>query len=608
MDRVKSGIHYVFSSYKRTAAVLIFAAVVLSIPVTISFLGNNQDIRQRASGVCANVPADIMLVIDRSQSMSGSAISSAKSAAKSFVDIVAQNADNRIGLVTFSSNDRTRLESPLTNSFSSVKTKIDSISVTGETCTQCGVKEANDEITAHKRAGIKNVVILLTDGRANAVIDNNSGSFDTGGSSGGGGGSFSNPTSIPTLTPTRAIPPSSTPTTAQTGGTALCQSYATHLQELERTGICTRTPSTCDAFRNLMRNAGCTLGASTSNVLGTSSMLGLRGEDAAAQAALNEVVAGNTQNQTVYFTIGLGSNVSTDFLQRIATATGGKYYAAPNASDLAAIYQDISQIVGKGSISGTAYNDANSNGAFDSGEAGIPNLSFTLETQGGTPQTATTDATGGFSFTGLCDASYNLKEQPNNNWHVTVPTNNLYTIPLTNGTSITGKDFANEPGPAGTTPTLTATPTPASSSGTLLNIALQLPGIGFSSSDSARLGINSSPRRPARQVQVTVFNSQNQQVASSAATATFEAATGQYKGTVNLGNNFTSGNYLVKARADNTLWKTAPGIVTINADQTNTAPLFSMVSGDFDQDNQITLLDYNMFITCIKTNSCKNVQ
>ena len=300
MDRITSGIHYVFSSYKRTAAALVFAAVFLSIPITISFLGNNQDIRQRANAVCANVPADIMLVIDKSLSMAGTPMTNAKTAAKSFVDIVAQNSDNQVGVVSYSSSNQTSLDSPLTKDYASVKTKIDAISASGETCTQCGVKKANDEISAHKRAGVKNVVILLTDGRANAVLNGSNTPTLT-------------PTQIPTTTPSSTptpvtnVSPSATPTPAAipTGNSFICQAYSTQLQTLESRNVCTTSPATCQVIRNIMTNAGCTLGASTSNVLGTSSIFALRGEDAAAQAALAEVAAGNNQNQTVYFTIGL---------------------------------------------------------------------------------------------------------------------------------------------------------------------------------------------------------------------------------------------------------------------------------------------------------------
>lgn len=48
MEKLRAGLEFIFSSYKRTAAVLIVFAIALAIPVTLSFLGQQQDIRQRA--------------------------------------------------------------------------------------------------------------------------------------------------------------------------------------------------------------------------------------------------------------------------------------------------------------------------------------------------------------------------------------------------------------------------------------------------------------------------------------------------------------------------------------------------------------------------------
>lgn len=524
MERLQTGINYITSSYKRSAAALFIFAALLSIPFTLSFLSQNQDIRQRASAVCSNVPADIMLVIDKSLSMNDrtsltdqtTLLQKAKIAANQFIDTTAQSSQNKDGLVSFSSESTTTVNSQLTNNFASVKTQVNSIAATGETCTQCGIRKANEQITAAKRNGIKNVVVLLTDGRANAKI-----------------------------------------------GT---------------TGI---------------------------------------GNEAEAElAAVTEAKMGNTANGTVFFTIGLGNKVNTAFLQKIATDTGGKYFFAPSANDLTSIYQQISQIVGKGSISGSVYNDTNSNGTFEATDTGLAGLTVTLNLAGQTtPMTATTDATGGFSFTGLCDGNYTLSEDLNTNWTVTTPSNNSYNRVIINGNVFSGNNFGNKPaGGATATPasspsaTLTPTSTPTNvptdpqSTDTSITLALSLTGIGASTS----AGINNNPQRPQRTTQIQVFNAQNQMVASKTATLSFDSATGTYKGTVGLGNNFSSGAYLVKARMDNTLWKTLGGIINITSGTTNPTPLTSLTSGDINHDNAINLLDYNLFISCFKNrNSCQ---
>jgi len=56
MERVKSGFAFITSSYKRVAAVLIIAAILLAIPITVNFLSQQQDIRQRAAGATSIGP------------------------------------------------------------------------------------------------------------------------------------------------------------------------------------------------------------------------------------------------------------------------------------------------------------------------------------------------------------------------------------------------------------------------------------------------------------------------------------------------------------------------------------------------------------------------
>lgn len=121
--------------------------------------------------VCENIPTDIMLLIDRSSSMdTGNRIQEAKVAAKGFVDVIAAQPAiaNKIGLVSFDAT--ATLNKGLTSDFTSIKNKIDSISLGSGTCHECGVVKANQEISTNGRAGIKKVIILLTDGRANHRI------------------------------------------------------------------------------------------------------------------------------------------------------------------------------------------------------------------------------------------------------------------------------------------------------------------------------------------------------------------------------------------------------------------------------------------------------
>lgn len=51
MDKINRGIHFIFSSYKRLAAFLIIGGLLLAVPITMSIVQNQQDIRQRASEI-----------------------------------------------------------------------------------------------------------------------------------------------------------------------------------------------------------------------------------------------------------------------------------------------------------------------------------------------------------------------------------------------------------------------------------------------------------------------------------------------------------------------------------------------------------------------------
>ncbi len=150
-------------------------------------------------------------------------------------------------------------------------------------------------------------------------------------------------------------------------------------------------------------------------------------------------------------------------------------------------------------------------------------------------------------------------------------------------------------GSSPTAPTVPAVATGAS-------VTASLPGIGRSTIPS--LGINNNPKRSQRTVDVKILNSSNQQVALVKSNINYDASTGKYKGSVNLGNNFKTGTYIVKIRLDNTLWKAAAGIQNITAGQTYTIPDTIYVSGDINQDNEISLIDYNAIRSCYGTKSC----
>lgn len=194
-----------------------------------------------------------------------------------------------------------------------------------------------------------------------------------------------------------------------------------------------------------------------------------------------------------------------------------------------------------------------------------------------------------------------------------------------------------------------------STSNNQLAVAVQLPGIGSNTGD------NPSPQNPTRDVEVWVYDTNNTVVKDITGKVTFDG-TDTYKGTVDLGNDFQSGYYYVKLRLNNTLKKAVPGVVQINASgqsgsqqtggtTTNNnsdpctslpypknssvytyqcallklkngglggvlaanvtqLPTVTLVPGDIDpnQDNNLDIQDYNMFISCYGSKSCNDKQ
>ncbi|MEW5843478.1 MAG: VWA domain-containing protein, partial [Bacteroidota bacterium] len=70
------------------------------------------------------------------------------------------------------------------------------------------------------------------------------------------------------------------------------------------------------------------------------------GGDNASSHSITDAINYAIQNSLPVYTIGLGltaGSTAEQNLQQIATQTGGKYYLAPNSSQLASIYQSISQ-------------------------------------------------------------------------------------------------------------------------------------------------------------------------------------------------------------------------------------------------------------------------
>ena len=105
--------------------------------------------------------ADIVLVIDRSNSMAGDKLRDAKSAAAAFVDGL-DLARHRVALVSFS--DIVSLDQPLTSDSQSVHRAIDEVQAHGATDIGAAVERALRHLEVSGRPDALGVMLVLTDG------------------------------------------------------------------------------------------------------------------------------------------------------------------------------------------------------------------------------------------------------------------------------------------------------------------------------------------------------------------------------------------------------------------------------------------------------------
>ncbi|MFZ1729427.1 MAG: T9SS type A sorting domain-containing protein [Bacteroidota bacterium] len=72
------------------------------------------------------------------------------------------------------------------------------------------------------------------------------------------------------------------------------------------------------------------------------------GGDNSSTRTVAEIIALANRHRIRVFTVGLGTGINATELEQIALLTGGRYYQTPNAGQLAAIYQEISQVLFQG--------------------------------------------------------------------------------------------------------------------------------------------------------------------------------------------------------------------------------------------------------------------
>lgn len=150
----------------------------------------------------------------------------------------------------------------------------------------------------------------------------------------------------------------------------------------------------------------------------------------------------------------------------------------------------------------------------------------------------------------------------------------------------------------GTVPNISPLPT---ITGTALKFTVLLDGVGSAGDNPNPNGSslsNKNPVHPQRNLNIQVFDTNNQIVASSSAPIAYDSSAGTFVGEVGLPSTVPSGEYSVKVQTDRYLRKLVPGIQQIVADQVTTVPTVRLIAGDTNNDNVLNVLDYNALLDC----------
>jgi len=525
-----------------------------------------------STDVCASSAADIIIVIDKSLSMSQE-IGPAKKAARSFVDKIAQNKNNKISLVAF---DHNVTVTPLTDDFESVKTAISAVKeLSWGTCIQCAIDKANTEFAERGRSGLNKSIVLLTDGR-----------------------------------PTRTASGGATEDVAENAAfESIKTGHATHGYTLFNIGIGNGVRK---AF--MQETAEYTGGkyyhAPTSADLDSiyQNIATVIGKGSVSGLIFNDINNNGTKDASESGLTGWSINIQElngTFNQNTTTleTTGSNYnFTGLCAGKTYRLSQDVQSGWRQTTPSNPGYHEFTITNGTPSEGKDFGNVKVTNCTDG-----VDNDSNG---FTDRIDSSCHTDWNPKNpdSYNPDLDgekggigescadskDNNKNNL-IDGGDPICHTD-GNVDNVQSYDPDLSEFDPNAD---VLLNLSVFLHGIGKSgdnrnpSSDFS----NKNPQRPERRSFIEVYNDQNQLTATTEAMIIYASSSGSFVGSANIGVA-TTGNYTVKIKTEQHLKNQFAGIQKISAGRTIDLPSISLVTGDTNNDNRLDILDYNILYGC----------
>jgi hypothetical protein len=502
--------------------------------------------------------------------MKGSKLDSAKAAAKTFIDKMAVNTNNRIAFVTF--GHETNLVNGLTNNFSSLKSKIDPINTQGAlaTCIHCGIDRANAEILANGRPGTKKVIVLLTDGKANSVDGEDASS------------SSANAAAI-----------ASAKNTHEGSGTII---YTIGLGD-------NVSDSTLKSIANLTdgkyyftpsENQLTDIYIQISEAIAKAGISGFVFNDSNRNGAFNsgeqklpgwtiQLFQGNSQTPKNAVTDQNGSYAFNDLCDGSYRVKGviqsGWKQIAPSSPDGHSItISDSSSApdknfgVAKFRCSDDIDND--NNGATDENDSSCHSDGNPKNTNSYQPN----------------------KDGENGGGNTCADSKDNNGNGLIDGGDPVCHTDGNPNNPETYDPTR-----PEDSQKTSFNVTLLLHGIGASGDNANPTASSLSNKNPIHTTQsaiVSIYNASDQLVTSVSGQIKYVSTSGDYKGNVELQSPLPSGTYNITIGVKQHLTRLVTGIQTVTEGKANTLSAVHLVTGDANNDNKLDIRDYNLLLDC----------
>ncbi len=463
---------------------------------TVSGDGCSESCQLEQSPLCPT-PVDVMLILDRSESMSDDSycqenpgldrlecetqgftwvvepMNSVQTAAKYFVDLLNSSKD-KAGLVSFATT--ARLDQSLTSNFSLVKNAIDSLVPYGWTNIGQGIEFATAEMDNNHRPDAFPVMILLTDGVPN--VNSEGGVNDEPGGAAYalaaaneakeagytiytiGLGSYTNPDllkqlasdedkyfSVPGPNDLNKIYNQIAFDICEYGSISGCK-----FSDLNNNGVIDEGEPTIDDWSVELSGGNLSQPLTAATVNGCYQFFGL-------QAGTYIVKEGNNNidYQQTYPLNPAEYTVNLNWGEHIGGLDFANYFPVCGNNMVDSEYgeecDDGNLIDGDGcsssctlelgSIGGCKFNDLNNNGVIDEEEPTLADWPVILVYPDQTEESTTTNSDGCYLFTGLEPGTYQVKESEIDNWQQTYPAGGNYTIDLSYGQQSLNNDFAN---------------------------------------------------------------------------------------------------------------------------------------------------------------------